>query len=152
MTDDPATRTAATVRGRGDAAGASAGDELAPGTRVDRYLVLDKLDTGGMGTVYAAFDPGLDRKVALKVLHEGKLGGAARDLLLREAKALARLRHGNVVSVHDVGALPDGRLFMTIDLVSGVNLRVWSRQRERSWRELVAVFAQAGRGLAAAHA
>src|SRR5687767_5112580 len=72
--------------------------EVKAGDRVGRYIVLEQLGEGGMGTVWAAFDPTLDRKVALKFLHQGE----GEDLLLREAQALARLSHPNVVAVHEV--------------------------------------------------
>ncbi len=125
-------------------------ERLGVGARVQRYIVLDVVGEGGMGTVYAAYDPSLDRKIALKVLR-GKLGEAQRALLIGEAKTLAKLRHPNVLAVHDLGAMPDGRLFMTTDLIDGSDAKVWSRAKPRSWREIRQVFIQAGRGLAAVH-
>jgi tetratricopeptide (TPR) repeat protein len=89
------------------------------GTAVGRYLLLERLGSGGMGIVYAAYDPSLDRKVALKFLRYAA-SGTARDLehrerLLREGKAMARLNHPNVIAVHDVGAW-SRRLFIAIEL------------------------------------
>ncbi|MFE8600609.1 tetratricopeptide repeat protein [Archangium violaceum] len=130
-------------------------DEVLPrGAMVGRYMVLDKLGAGGMGVVYAAYDPELDRKLALKLLQKGsdqvdKSGGQAR--LMREAQALARLAHPNVISIFDVGTW-SGRVFLAMELVEGPTLRDWLKQAPRSWREVVDVFTAAGRGLAAAHA
>lgn len=127
---------------------------LAPGDRVSRYRVLEVVGAGGMGVVYAAYDPDLDRRVALKLLHDGgasSTAGNARPRLLREAQALARLSHPNVVAVHDVGAVGD-RLFLAMEFIDGQTLTQWLGERKRSWPELRDVFIAAGRGLAAAHA
>ncbi|MDC0716545.1 serine/threonine-protein kinase [Nannocystis bainbridge] len=138
---------------------AATGDGAARPTRVrgsvvGRYVVLSLLGTGGMGAVYAAHDPELDRKVALKLLRpDASPGEAAR--MIREARALARLSHPNVVAVHDVGVVGDGEVdevFIAMEFVDGATLRGWLRQRSRSLREIVEVFAAAARGLAAAHA
>jgi serine/threonine protein kinase/tetratricopeptide (TPR) repeat protein len=120
---------------------------LGRGEVVGRYVVVDVLGAGGMGTVYAAEDPELDRKVALKLLHHGH--GQAR--LLREAKALAKLAHPNVVTAHDVGTY-DGRVFLAMELVDGTTLREWTALRHRTWRDVLTPFLHAARGLAAAHA
>ncbi|MBC8072932.1 MAG: protein kinase, partial [Deltaproteobacteria bacterium] len=109
-----------------------------------------------MSVVWLAYDPELDRRVALKLMHAGLVGeeGSLRDgdqRLLREAQALARLSHVNVVRVYDVGALA-GQVYIAMELVEGRTLREWLAQRPRSWREALAVLLRAGRGLAAAHA
>ncbi|MCY1080157.1 serine/threonine-protein kinase [Archangium lansingense] len=130
-------------------------EEVLPrGATVGRYMVLEKLGSGGMGVVYAAYDPELDRKLALKLLHPGsdqveKSGGQAR--LMREAQALARLSHPHVISIFDVGTWGE-RVFLAMELVEGPSLRDWLKQGPRSLREVVEVFTAAGRGLAAAHA
>ncbi|HEY5924409.1 MAG TPA: serine/threonine-protein kinase [Kofleriaceae bacterium] len=127
------------------------------GTPIGRYVVLERLGEGGMGVVYSAFDPELDRKVAVKLL-QGKSGGDASQVsgdqawLLREAQALARLSHPNVVSVHDVGTLPGDRVFVAMELVDGVTLRKWMKAEVRPWRDVLPVMIAAGQGLAAAHA
>jgi eukaryotic-like serine/threonine-protein kinase len=131
-----------------------AGDTSLPrGAAVGRYLVLDRLGSGGMGVVYAAYDPELDRKVALKLVRpRGGDGDDADDgaRLVREAQAMAQLNHPNVIAVHDVGRL--GRqVFVAMELVDGETLTSWLRAEARSWREVRDVFVQAGRGLAAAH-
>jgi tetratricopeptide (TPR) repeat protein/predicted Ser/Thr protein kinase len=129
-------------------------EEVLPrGATVGRYMVLEKLGAGGMGVVYAAYDPELNRRLALKLLHAGsdqveRSGGQAR--LLREAQALARLSHPNVTSIYDVGTWEE-RVFIAMELVEGPSLRDWLKQ-PRPWREVVEVFIAAGRGLAAAHA
>ena len=133
-------------------------EEIGHGQRVGRYVVLGALGAGGMGVVYAAYDPQLDRKVALKLLHSGALaprteGTEALDghaRLLREAQAMARLRHPNVVAVHDVGQVGD-RVFIAMEFVEGSTLKSWLRAQPRTRKEVLAVFIQAGRGLQAAH-
>ncbi|MEZ4452123.1 MAG: serine/threonine-protein kinase [Nannocystaceae bacterium] len=121
------------------------------GGRIDRYVILRHLGEGGMSTVFAAYDEELDRRVALKLLRarasEGALG---RTRLLREAQALAKLAHPNVVTVFDVGEFR-GQVFVAMELISGQTLRHWFKERRRTWVEIVEVFLQAGRGLAAAH-
>ncbi len=137
-----------------DAPAGGAGREEAPmsGGRIGRYLVRGPIGAGGMGVVYAAYDPELGRQVALKLLHTGhEAGGEASVRLLREAQAMARLSHPNVVAVYDTGTW-DGRVFLAMELVEGGTLAGWRRAAPRPWREVVAVFISAGRGLAAAHA
>jgi tetratricopeptide (TPR) repeat protein/predicted Ser/Thr protein kinase len=125
---------------------------LARGAQVGRYLILHPLGQGGMGVVYAGYDPELDRKVALKLLRPDRARGeAARSRLLREAQAIARLSHPNVVAVFDAGSFGD-QVFLAMELVTGRTLREWLDGGSRSWREVVALFLGAGRGLAAAHA
>ncbi|MBL9101611.1 MAG: serine/threonine protein kinase [Myxococcales bacterium] len=126
---------------------------LTRGSSIGRYTVLQMLGAGGMGVVYAAYDPELDRKVAIKLLHAelapaGASAGATR--LLREAQAMARLSHPNVIAVHDVGT-HDGQVFMAMEFVEGRTLGGELAARPRGWRDIVALFAAAGRGLAAAH-
>ncbi len=127
---------------------------LASGTRAGRYMVLERVGAGGMGVVYAAFDQELDRKVALKVMHvrtEGDQSTGGRERLLREAQAMAKLSHPNVITVHDVGTF-EGRVFIAMEFIDGPTLRGWLRQGPHEPAEIVEVFVKAGRGLAAAHA
>ncbi len=126
---------------------------LVRGQTVGRYVVLDCIGAGGMGVVYAAYDPELDRKVALKLLRRARRQARsdARARLAREAQAMARLSHPNVVGVHDVGEL-QGQLFVAMELVEGGTVSRWLAGRPRSWREILALFLAAGEGLAAAHA
>ncbi len=127
---------------------------LPAGTRLARYVVLETIGAGAMGVVYAAYDPELHRRVALKLLRpdpsSDPLSSPARGRLLREAQALARLAHPNVVTVHDVGTL-DGEVFLAMEFVEGGTLRDWLRAAPRGWREVLALLRQAGEGLAAAH-
>ncbi|MEM6296820.1 MAG: serine/threonine-protein kinase [Myxococcota bacterium] len=136
-----------------DGGGRSEEEPLSRGAHVGRYTVLDRIGAGGMGVVYAAFDPQLDRRVALKVMHANgsstvDSGGRAR--LLREAQAMAKLSHPNVITVHDVGTFDD-RVFVAMEFIEGATLRDWF-DSERRWSEIVDAFVSAGRGLAAAHA
>lgn len=127
---------------------------LPRGTAVGRYLVLERLGTGGMGVVYAAYDPELDRRIALKLLRSKALGldaDKARAHLLHEAQAMARVSHPNVVPVYDVGTFR-GQVFLAMELVDAQTLRQWLKEAPRPWRQVRDVLLQAGRGLAAAHA
>ena len=107
-----------------------------------------------MGEVYAAYDPELDRKVAIKLLR-GKSADDAdaaegRMRMMREAQAIAKLSHPNVVVVHDVGAFED-KIFVAMEFVEGHTLSFWRHAQPRSWTDILKIFADAGRGLAAAH-
>ncbi len=120
--------------------------------QIGRYAVLRKLGSGGMGVVYAAFDESLDRKIAIKVLRDRGGDPQGQQRLLREAQALARLSHPNVVAVHDVGTTDDLQVYIAMEFITGVTLRTWLEERPRSRAEVLRVLSQAGRGLAAAHA
>lgn len=117
---------------------------------IGRYKIASTLGRGGMGIVYAAFDPSLDRRVALKVLLRGNKLLNATPRMLREAKALAALSHPNVVAVFDVGTAA-GRVFIAMEYIEGQPLRQWQREEARTWTDVVDAYQQAGRGLAAAH-
>ncbi|NOJ81986.1 tetratricopeptide repeat protein [Myxococcus xanthus] len=130
------------------------GPSLERGTAVGRYLVLERLASGGMGVVYSAYDPELDRRVALKLLRVAALGLEAeqgRAHLLHEAQAMARVSHPHVVPVYDVGTFGP-QVFLTMELVDARTLRPWLKDAPRTWRQVLALFLDAGRGLAAAHA
>ncbi len=124
-------------------------------SNIDRYVVIRPLATGASGIVYAAYDPKLDRKLAIKLLFSNELMItreqllAAKNRLQREAQAMAKIAHPNVVTIYDVGVFDD-RLFIAMALLDGVSLRHWL-STPRSWREVVGVFSAAGRGLQAAH-
>jgi hypothetical protein len=130
-------------------------ETVVPGTRLGRYVLVERIGAGGMGVVYAAHDPDLDRKIAIKLLHPDVFGeinsshGEAR--LRREAQALARLSHPNVVAVYDYG-LFEQQVFVAMEYVDGRSLGAWLAESPRGWQEIVEVYAQAGRALAAAHA
>ncbi|MCA9707853.1 MAG: serine/threonine protein kinase, partial [Myxococcales bacterium] len=125
-------------------------DREPPALRIGRFSVLERIGRGGMGTVYAAYDEQLDRKVAVKVLRgDERSGEVARHRLQREAQAMARLSHPNVVTVHEVGE-SDGDVFVAMEFIRGQSLDAWIRT-EPDWREVLEVFVQAGRGLIAAH-
>jgi serine/threonine protein kinase len=121
---------------------------LRSGARVSRHVILQCVGVGAMGVVYSAHDPELDRKVAIKMMWPS---AARREQVLREAQAMARLRHPNVVAVHDVGM--DGtQMFVVMEFVRGTTVGRWMTSAVRPWREVLDVFRQAGRGLSAAHA
>ena len=127
---------------------------LSQGQTVGRYTILKFLGAGGMGAVYAAYDPQLDRKVALKLLRPGGGAASARErlatLLQREGQALARVSHPNVVAVYDAGTFED-QVFVAMEFVEGENLRAWLAVKPRPWREVLRVLSEAGAGLCAAH-
>ena len=125
----------------------------ADGVTFGRYVLLEELGSGGMGIVYAALDPDLNRKVALKLLRGDRhVAGRPEDSqrLLREAKAMARLHHPNVVTVHDVGQIDD-RVFVAMEFVDGPTLKQHFADRNSDWREIMRIMLAAGRGLEAAH-
>jgi tetratricopeptide (TPR) repeat protein len=119
------------------------------GRSYGRYVVLDTLGQGGMGTVLRAFDRSLDRQVALKLLH-GALDDRHAVRLRREAQALAKLSHPNVVQVYEVGEL-EGQTYVAMELVRGKTPTQWLQQERPDWRACVKIFIQLGAGLAAAH-
>lgn len=125
-------------------------DGIERGTVVGRYVVLDLLGEGGMGTVFAAHDATLDRQVALKIVRSEHATPGSEARLLDEAKAMARASHPAIVAVHDVGTVR-GRVFVAMELVRGVTLRAWLADKP-PLREIVRRFVDAGRGLEAAHA
>ncbi|MEX1362547.1 MAG: serine/threonine-protein kinase, partial [Nannocystaceae bacterium] len=120
---------------------------LRPGTHVGRYLVLEPIGEGGMAAVHLAHDPQLHRNVAIKVLHARP--GADQARLVREAQALAKLSHPNLVQVYDVGTWGE-QVFVAMEYVKGPSLQHWLNRR-RSWREVVQCLRAAGEGLVAAH-
>ena len=132
---------------------------LARGVTIGRYVVLALVGRGGMGDVYAAYDPELDRRVAIKLLRVR--GGpvdpnlpasqdSGRARLMREAQAIAKLSHPNVVVIYDVGTFQD-QVFIAMEFVEGQTVGYWINTQARPWTEVLKVFAAAGRGLAAAH-
>jgi tetratricopeptide (TPR) repeat protein/predicted Ser/Thr protein kinase len=122
---------------------------LERGETVGRFVLIGLLGRGGMGEVYAAYDPELDRKVAVKLLRARSSDGEAR--LLREAQAIAKLQHPNVVVVYDVGKWHD-TVFIAMEFVDGHTLGYWMNAERRPWRETLRLYQAAGRGLEAAHA
>ncbi|HXU68747.1 MAG TPA: serine/threonine-protein kinase [Polyangia bacterium] len=124
---------------------------LSVGDSVGRYRVLEVLGAGGMGVVYGAFDPELQRKVALKLVRAEITDAELRARLWREAQAMARIRHPNVITVFDVGTWND-QMFVTMEVIDGWTLTSWQAARSRSVDEILRVFVAAGAGLAAAHA
>ena len=126
-----------TVTGGRPAASPTTASELMPGALVGRYVVFSRLGAGGMGVVFAAYDPELDRKVAIKLLHP-------------KIAAEARLSHPNIVAVHDVGE-HHGAVWLAMEYVRGETLSEWLGRRRPGWPEVLEVLIAAARGLAAAH-
>jgi tetratricopeptide (TPR) repeat protein len=140
--------------GDGSLGRADVDTQLEPGSAVGRYVVLETIGAGGMGVVYAAFDPELDRRVALKRMRADRSAAESlsdgRSRLLREAQAMAKLSHPNVVAVHDVG-VHAGRVFLAMEHVDGETLGAWMKRGPHGWEAVTEVFVGAGRGLSAAH-
>jgi tRNA A-37 threonylcarbamoyl transferase component Bud32/tetratricopeptide (TPR) repeat protein len=119
--------------------------------RVGRYLPIEELGRGGMGRVLRAYDPKLQREIALKVMNADIVDSHARARMVREARIMASLNHPNVVAVYDVEDDPQHGVVLAMELVKGTTLREWLREQPRRWDEILEAFVQAGRGLAAAH-
>jgi tRNA A-37 threonylcarbamoyl transferase component Bud32/tetratricopeptide (TPR) repeat protein len=130
------------------------GPALARGTALGRFVVLGLVGRGAMGEVYGAYDPDLDRKIAIKLLRAraDRTGDTPerRARLMREAQATAKISHPNVVVVYDAGTFGD-RVFIAMEFVEGCTLRYWLQEKDRTWQEILEAFLAAGRGLAAAH-
>src|SRR3984957_11844088 len=120
------------------------------GACVGRYVLMEVIGTGSMGVVYSAFDPELHREVALKLVRTQEEPEERNARVLREARAMARLSHPNVITVYDVGPFQD-EIFVAMELVRGSTLRAWLTQTPRDSRSILTMYLQAGRGLAAAH-
>jgi hypothetical protein len=122
---------------------------LTRGEKIGRFVVVSELGSGGMGAVYAAHDPQLDRQVALKVMRGATGEEEDRIRMLREGQAMARVTHPNVITVYEVGT-EGGNVFLAQELLDGGTLGEWlKRPRERA--AIIEKFIAAGRGLAAAH-
>ncbi len=133
---------------------------FAAGFTIGHFRIVRELGAGGMGIVFEAYDPDLDRRVAIKVVKGPAASTEAGARLIREAQAMAKLAHPHVVAVHEVGTIEvathevgtrEGQVFLVMELVPGETLAAWLEQ-PRAWREIVGAFVQAGEGLAAAHA
>jgi serine/threonine protein kinase len=122
--------------------------DRAVAVKIGRYHLLEVVGRGGMGVVWGAWDPELDRKVANKLVKPSL--ASARDRILVEGQALAKLSHPNVVPIYDVGVF-DEQVYLVMEWVRGASLRAYAAA-SHSVREIVAVYRQAGDGLAAAHA
>lgn len=128
----------------------------APGTdtvaeEIGRFSVVGRLGAGGMGQVFEAYDRELDRRVAVKVLHEHAVGSASGTTrLLREAQAIAKLSHPNVVGVYDVGR-HGGEVYIAMEFIQGRTLSDWLRETPRSWTDVVRIFDAVAQGLQAMH-
>ncbi|WAS98151.1 serine/threonine-protein kinase [Nannocystis punicea] len=149
--DSTPVQSASGVSLRGAAAPLEESLAIRQSRRIGRYAILSELGEGGMGVVLSGYDEVLERRVAIKVVRSHhRQDDRLQARLLREAQALARLSHPNVVQVYEAGTLGD-ELFIAMEFVRGVTLSAWLADRERTQQEILTVFAEAGRGLAAAH-
>ncbi|HYA53353.1 MAG TPA: serine/threonine-protein kinase, partial [Streptosporangiaceae bacterium] len=138
--------------GAGSAGGRPAEtDPHESGVTFGRYELQQRVGAGGMGEVWAAFDPELNRRVAIKLVRHDRVGTQGRQLLQREAQAMARLSHPNVVVVHDVGVVA-GQTYVAMEFIDGPTLAHWIEHEHPRPRRVLEAFIEAGRGLAAAHA
>ena len=151
MTTQDHSGTHATLADSGDNTNSQ---ELPRGSNLGRYVIIEPIGSGGMGTVYRAYDPQLNRGVALKILsvkqEDIQAAERAKARLIREAQALAQLSHPNVVAVHDAGTFEDD-VFIAMELVEGKTLGDWLKEEKRAVREILEVMIAAGKGLSAAH-
>jgi TPR repeat protein len=131
-------------------AGEAAGDVELTGTSLGRYELHGMLGAGGMGVVYRGRDPTLGRSLAIKLVRPRRGGAGTRSRLLREAQAMARLHHPNVLPIFDVGTA-GGQIYLVMPFMAGGTLGGWLRGGRRPWRAVVERFLEAGRGLAIAH-
>lgn len=122
----------------------------APDLGATKYRLLEKFAAGGMGTIYLAEDTQLQRRVALKVVHTPETAHALSVRMLREARVIAQLEHPGIVPVHDVGELPDGRVFYVMKLVQGQRLDEYVRH-ELELPERLRIFQKACEAVAFAH-
>jgi hypothetical protein len=135
-------------------AGMGAHLDLKPGIKIGRFVISHEIGRGGMGVVFAARDPHLDRPAAIKLLHG--TGGdepvaRAQERLLAEARAMARLDHPNIIKVYEAGLFQQ-ETYIAMEMVDGETLSHWARRWQRPWASVLAVFRQAGGALAHAHA
>jgi len=141
-----------TVPGGGPTPPAEEPSDIERGATVGRYRIIEMIGRGGMGAVYLAHDPRLDRRVAIKIVRSRELARAPfQHRLAGEARTMAKVAHPNVVAVYDSGELADG-VYIAMELVTGDTLRAWQTRSGRAWREIVRKYLEVGRGLAAAHA
>jgi serine/threonine protein kinase len=150
LVDCPTCATLIAVAAPPSRTGGQAGSP-APELTVGRYRLLQLVGRGGMGEVYAAYDPELDRRVAIKILRaDARPDAIEAARLAREAQSVARLSHPNVVAIYDVGSSA-GRMFLAMELVEGETLAAWLAHHTRTTSEILSMFMMAGRGLCAAH-
>ncbi len=134
-----------------------------PGARVGRFTVLERVGEGAMGVVFAAYDGVLDRRVALKLVHDHRFSANSQARTLREAQALARLSHPNVVQIYEAGEYHQ-QVYLAMEYITGGTLNEWLERRANARPETsrntpsdpdvhatLRIFTEAGRGLAAAH-
>ncbi|MBL4683243.1 MAG: serine/threonine protein kinase [Nannocystaceae bacterium] len=125
-------------------------NEASEPVRVGRFELIESIGSGGMGVVFSARDHRLERRVAIKILHDFTADRIGRERLLQEAKALAQVSHPNVVQVFEVGE-HEGRVYVAMEYVQGSSLRQWRIRGERPWAEVLSLYMDAAKGLVAVH-
>lgn len=135
---------------RGSPPGSAHVEGLPPGALIGRFSVLQRVGRGGQGDVYAAYDPQLDRRVAVKLIRSAHGDPTPNIRLMREAQALAQLEHPNVIRVHEAGN-HGSAAYIVMEFKTSQSLAHWLAEAPRTWREILAKFLAAGRGLRAAH-
>ena len=125
--------------------------QCAPGATLGHYHVLEKIGAGGMGEVFRARDEHLDREVAIKVLPSSTLGDeSARKRFHKEARALSKLNHPNIATIHDFDT-QTGRDFLVMEYIPGATLNERLRAGPLAEKEIVWLGPQLAEGLEAAH-
>ncbi|MBL0217028.1 MAG: serine/threonine protein kinase [Myxococcales bacterium] len=117
--------------------------------QLGRFVVQGTVGEGGEGRVLLGVDPAIQRKVALKLVRSG--GAERRERMIAEARAMAKINHPNVVTLYELGEDGD-QLFLAMEYLEAIDLSRWLADQRRPPAEIVAMFVEAGRGLAAAHA
>ncbi|MCP4444645.1 MAG: tetratricopeptide repeat protein [Myxococcales bacterium] len=134
-----------------DESGGAEVEALGEGATLARFELVDYLGSGGMGVVFLAHDPQLRRDIALKVLRPKlRHSKEATSLLLKEARAMAQIRHPNVLTIYDSGSVGD-IVFIAVERASGGTLKTWLDAETRDWRDVTQVFVDAAAGIASAH-
>src|SRR5215813_4579589 len=128
--------------------GPESGRQWSPPSQFDGFELRGLIGQGGMGRVYLAHEEMLDRPVAIKFILNEEVNGSARERFLTEARAVARLAHANVVSVHRIGEV-DGRPYVAYEYIAGRSLE--ERQGPTVWQEVMRIGLGVARALAAAH-
>lgn len=123
-----------------------------PDKNIGKYIIRSKLGAGGMGTVYLAFDPLIEREIALKILSSEQSGSElAVQRFIQEARAIGKLTHPNVVAIYDIDRWDD-QYFIVMELISGGSLSQKVRlDGPFEWREACRLIVEAAEGLNAAH-
>ncbi len=145
----PAVAVPPPLAGPPGASGSGAGGSR-PET-IGRYRIIEEVGKGGMGVVYRAHDPKLDRDVAIKLVRDEVIDDELRERFRREARVVAKMRHGNIANIHECGETPDGRPYLVMDFIAGGALPAIFEAKRPSYRRIAEIVASVARALAHAH-